>query len=110
LKSPRAFARLGGHVLSIEKSRLSGNLGGADGLDARQSDQHQLTPIADAVEANLGRRPTQLSADAGYCSDANLAALEERGVDAYIAPGWAKPAGAGEGSGAHRRAELVLDL
>ena len=72
----------------------------AHGLDARQSDQHQLTPIADAVEANLGRRPTQLSADAGYCSDANLAALEERGVDAYIAPGRAKHAGAGEGGGA----------
>lgn len=72
----------------------------AHGLDARQSDQHQLTPITDAIEANLGHRPTQLSADAGYCSDANLAALEERGVDAYIAPGRAKHAGAGEGGGA----------
>ena len=56
--------------------------------------------IADAIQANLGRRPTQLSADAGYCSDANLAALEERGIDAYIAPGRAKHASAGEGSGA----------
>jgi transposase/predicted nucleic acid-binding Zn-ribbon protein len=72
----------------------------AHGLDAKQSDQHHLTPIADAIEANLGRRPTQLSADAGYCSDANLAALEERGVDAYIAPGRAKHASAGEGGGA----------
>ena len=27
----------------------------AYGLDAKQSDQHQLTPIADAIEANLGR-------------------------------------------------------
>ena len=65
----------------------------AHGLDARQSDQHQLAPIADAIEANLGRKPTQLSADAGYCSEANLAAMEERGVDAYIAPGRAKHAG-----------------
>src|SRR5260370_7938490 len=72
----------------------------AHDLDARQSDQHHLTPIADAIEANLGRRPTQLSADAGYCSDANLAALEERGIDAYIAPGRAKHASAGEGGGA----------
>ena len=72
----------------------------AHGLDARQSDQHQLTPIADAIEANLGRKPTQLSADAGYCSDANLAALEQRGIDAYIAPGRAKHADAGEGGGA----------
>jgi len=72
----------------------------AHGLDARQSDQHHLTPIADAIEANLGHRPTQLSADAGYCSDANLAALEERGIDAYVAPGRAKHASAGDGGGA----------
>jgi hypothetical protein len=72
----------------------------AHGLDARQSDQHQLTRIADAIEASLGRKPTQLSADAGYCSEANLAALEERGIDAYIAPGRAKHASAGEGGGA----------
>ena len=61
---------------------------------------HQLTPITDAIEANLGRKPTQLSADAGYCSDANLAALEERKVDAYVAPGRAKHASAGEDGGA----------
>ena len=59
----------------------------AHGLDAKQSDQHQLEPIADAIQTNLGKKPTQLSADAGYCSDANLAALEEREIDAYIAPG-----------------------
>src|SRR3974377_1763332 len=73
----------------------------AHSLDARQSDQHQLTAISDAIGANLGRQPTQLSADAGYCSDDNLAALEERGVDAYIAPGRAKHPTAGE-SGSER--------
>ena len=64
----------------------------AHGLDAKQSDQHQLAPMADAIEAN-GKKPTQLSADAGYCSDANLAAMEEREIDAYIAPGRAKHPG-----------------
>jgi transposase len=72
----------------------------AHGLDARQSDQHQLAPMADAIETNLGRKPAQLSADAGYCSDANLAAMEEREIDAYIAPGRAKRAAEGEGGGA----------
>ena len=72
----------------------------AHGLDAKQSDQHQLAPIVDAIEANLDRKPAQLSADAGYCSDANLAALEEHSVDAYIAPGRAKHAAEGEGGGA----------
>jgi hypothetical protein len=72
----------------------------AHGLDARQSDQHQLAPMADAIEANLGRKPEQLSADAGYCSDANLAAMEKREVDAYIAPGRAKHVAEGDGGGA----------
>jgi transposase len=44
----------------------------AHGLDAKQSDQHQLAPMTDAIEANLGKKPEQLSADAGYCSDATL--------------------------------------
>jgi hypothetical protein len=41
-------------------------------LDAQQSDHHQLAPIIDAIEANLGKKPAQLSADAGYCSDLTL--------------------------------------
>jgi len=28
-------------------------------IDAKQSDQHQLALIADAIEANLGKKPTQ---------------------------------------------------
>jgi Transposase DDE domain len=72
----------------------------AHGLDAKQSDQHHLTPIGDAIEANLGKKPAQQSADAGYCSDANLAALEERAIDAYVAPGRTKHAGEGDGDGA----------
>ena len=72
----------------------------AHSLDAKQSDQHQLAPIADAIEANLGKKPAQLSADAGYCSDTNLAAMEQREIDAYIAPGRAERAAEGQGGGA----------
>jgi hypothetical protein len=32
----------------------------------------------------------QASADSGYCSEANLAALEAHGIDGYVAPGRAK--------------------
>jgi transposase len=71
----------------------------AHDLDAKQSDQHQLTPLVDAVTSNMGKKPEQVSADAGYCSDANLAALEELGIDAYVAPGRAKHAHEGEGGG-----------
>jgi transposase len=65
--------------------------------DVTQSpvDSGQLLPMADAVEANLGRKPAAASADCGYCSEANLAGLEERKIDAYVATGRAKDAVAG---------------
>jgi hypothetical protein len=47
----------------------------------------QLVPLIDAVEANLGRKPREVSADNGYCSEINLAALEERDIDGYVATG-----------------------
>src|SRR5438105_2471586 len=63
--------------------------------DVTQSavDSGQLVPMTDAIETNLGRKPEQLSADAGYCSEANLEALENRSIDGYVATGRAKHAG-----------------
>jgi transposase len=65
--------------------------------DVTQSgvDCGQLIPMIDAIETNLGRKPEQLSADAGYCSEANLEALENRNIDAYVATGRARDAVAG---------------
>src|SRR5205807_6088210 len=62
--------------------------------DVTQSaaDSGQLVPMTDAVETNLGRKPEQLSADAGYCSEANLEALESREIDGYVATGRARDA------------------
>ena len=40
--------------------------------------------------SRIGRDPA--SADAGYCSEANLAGLEEREIDAYVATGRARDA------------------
>src|SRR5258708_13370586 len=62
--------------------------------DVTQSavDCGQLMPMTDAIETNLGRKPAQLSADAGYCSEANLAGLEARNIDAYVATGRARDA------------------
>src|ERR1700687_2752601 len=65
--------------------------------DVTQSavDCGQLVPMTDAIETSLGRKPAQLSADAGYCSEANLEALESRNIDAYVATGRARDAVAG---------------
>jgi transposase len=62
--------------------------------DVTQSavDCGQLVPMIDAVEKNLGRKPEQASADSGYCSEANLEALESRHIDGYVATGRAKDA------------------
>jgi len=70
--------------------------------DVTQSavDSGQLVPMTDAIETNLNRKPEQLSADAGYCSEANLEALENRNIDAYVATGRAKDAVAGAVKGA----------
>ena len=59
-------------------------------LTASMSDHDELVGLIDAVADNLGRTPKEASADAGYCSEANLAALAERRVAAYLATGRAK--------------------
>lgn len=68
----------------------------AHALTPGTSDQDQLVPLVDGIEKNLGRKPKEVSADAGYCSEANLAALAARGICAYIATGRAKHPADGE--------------
>ena len=51
------------------------------------SDQAQLPPLLDGIRANLGRNPDEVSADAGYCSDANLRTIGRRRIDGYVATG-----------------------
>ena len=62
----------------------------AHDLTPSMSDQDRLVPLIDAAKDNLGRQPKEASADAGYCSEANLAALAERKIAAYLATGRAK--------------------
>jgi transposase len=62
----------------------------AHGLTHGMSDRDQLVPLIDGIKDNLGRKPKEASADAGYCSEANLAALAERKISAYLATGRAK--------------------
>ena len=44
----------------------------AQAVTQEANDKRQLVPMTDAIETNLGRKPEQLSADSGYCSDASL--------------------------------------
>jgi transposase len=59
----------------------------AQRLTTNGSDQDGLVPLLDATAAALGRTPREVSADAGFCREANLEALAARGIRGYLAPG-----------------------
>ena len=48
------------------------------------NDKKQLLPMITIIAQQSGDTPTQLLADAGYCSDANLTAIAATTIDAYI--------------------------
>lgn len=52
-----------------------------------QNDGATLDPMLDQVMSNCGRNPEEVSADAGYCSEANLASLDRRRIRGYVATG-----------------------
>src|SRR5208282_2048033 len=59
----------------------------AHGLTNATTDQAQLAPLLDAIKANTGENPDEASADAGYCSEANLRTVARRRIKGYIATG-----------------------
>jgi hypothetical protein len=73
----------------------------------------RLAPLVETVKDEMGRYPTQLSADAGYASESNLLVCGERGVDTRVAlrrfkhdePRAADPAPAGGAAGAGQRGD-----
>jgi transposase len=59
----------------------------AQTLTDSSSDQGQLVPLLDGIRANLRRNPDEVSADAGYCSAANLRTIKRRRIEGYVATG-----------------------
>jgi len=56
-------------------------------LTNQGADCPQLLPVVDQIKANTEALPKQLSADAGYASDANLEGLQERDIEGFVAAG-----------------------
>jgi transposase len=54
---------------------------------AEQNDAPQLPAIVAQIKANTGRQAKELSADNGYCSEANIHELSRRRIRGYIATG-----------------------
>lgn len=51
------------------------------------TDVRQLKPILAEMKTNTGRNATEISADAGYCSEENLRELKRRNIRGYVATG-----------------------
>lgn len=56
-------------------------------LATNPADFAALVPLVDGIKQSLGRKPKEVSGDCGFASEANLAALAARRIDAFLAPG-----------------------
>ena len=59
----------------------------AQHLNAQGADVRQLPGMLARIKANTGRQARELSADAGYCSEANLKTLKRHHIQGYVATG-----------------------
>src|SRR6195952_4641765 len=69
-------------------------------LVTNSADYRALVPLVDGVRAHLGRKPREVSGDAGFATEANLAAVMEHRIRANLLPGRARH---GEAHAAGRR-------
>lgn len=79
------------------------------------NDQQQLAPLLAQIKANTGRPAREVSADAGYCSEANLRELRRRHIKGYVATGrqrhgQAAAVGAGHAPGESRTRAMQIKL
>ena len=80
MKGPDGFVQAYNAQLAVDARQLI--VGQA--VTQETNDKKQLMPMITTIERQSGDTPTQLLADAGYCSDANLAAIADTSIDAYI--------------------------
>lgn len=59
----------------------------AEHVTTAATDVQALPQLLAEIKANIGRQAREVSADAGYCSAANLRALQRRHIRGYIAVG-----------------------
>jgi len=55
-------------------------------LTNRAADAPHLPGVVEQIQANCGSLPREMSADAGYYSEANVLELERRGIEGFIPP------------------------
>jgi transposase len=80
MKGPDGFVQ--GYNVQVAVDELQLIVGQA--VTQETNDKKQLMPMITTIEQQSGDTPLQLLADAGYCSDVNLAAIADTDIDAYI--------------------------
>ena len=76
-------------------------------LVTNPADHRALVPLLDSIHVHLGRKPREVSGDAGFATEANLIALKERRIRGYLPPGRARH---GEAHAAGRRKLAKMPL
>jgi transposase len=62
----------------------------AQRLATNPADYGALIPLVDQAKANLGRKLREVSGDSGFATEANIAAMAQRKVRAYLPPSRSK--------------------
>jgi transposase len=80
MKGPDGFVQAYNAQVAVNEQQLI--VGQA--VTQETNDKKQLMPMITIIEEQSGDTPAQLLADAGYCSDANLAAVADTPIDVYL--------------------------
>jgi transposase len=80
MKGPDGFVQAYNAQVAVDELQLI--VGQA--VTQETNDKKQLLPMITTIEQQSGDTPTQLLADAGYCSDENLSAIADTTIDSYI--------------------------
>jgi transposase len=80
MKGPDGFVQAYNAQIAVDEQQLI--IGQT--VTQETNDKKQLIPMITMIEEQSGITPTQLLADAGYCSDENFAAIADTAIDAYI--------------------------
>jgi hypothetical protein len=59
----------------------------AQRLATNPADFGALVPLVDQLKTNLGRKAREISGDTGFATEANLSAMAQRRINAYLSPG-----------------------
>jgi transposase len=80
MKGPDGFVQAYNVQVAVDELQLI--VGQA--VTQETNDKKQLLPMITTITQQSGATPTEVLADAGYCSDENLAAIADTTIDAYI--------------------------